>query len=37
MNNFQNSTNKAIEDPIKKYIAGAGFRKCIKNIDSPKF
>ncbi|XP_022180889.1 uncharacterized protein LOC111041043 [Myzus persicae] len=33
MKNFQSSTNATIEDPIKKYIAGAGFRKSSKNID----
>jgi len=31
MKNFQGSTNADIEDPIKKYIAGAGFRKSSKN------
>ncbi|CAI6370963.1 unnamed protein product [Macrosiphum euphorbiae] len=33
MKNFQSTTNAAIEDPIKKYIAGAGFRKSSKNTD----
>jgi len=33
MKNFQSLSNATIEDPIKKYIAGAGFRKSSKNID----